>query len=171
MMSHDFNKNAFKNNHFVNTGMSSSNSKRNKGKAPIQGFPQKMHEGVSSGKEPRKATSLQTMYPEAVTYSSCYMAITLQEVKNKALQFSKGVYKDLPPSTKFILDNLQRAFTQYHYSLFQRTLKALELHLVELEAGNAILTSQLFGKEDIHSMDKTTIMSTDYARLSLKTQN
>ena len=34
-----------------------------------------------------------------------------------------------------------------------------------------LLTSQLFGKEDIHSMDKTTIMSTDYARLSLKTQN
>ena len=33
------------------------------------------------------------------------------------------------------------------------------------------LTSQLFGKEDIHSMDKTTIMGTDYARLSLKTQN
>ena len=176
MTSHDFNKIVFKNNHFVNTGMSSSNSKRNKGKAPIQGFLQKMHEGASSGKEPRKATSLQTMYPEAVTYSSGYMAITLQkvflqEVKNKALQFSKGVYKDLPPSTKFILDNLQRAFTQYHYSLFQRTLKALELHLVELEAGNAILTSQLFGKEDIHSMDKTTIMGTDYARLSLKTQN
>ncbi|KAK9983912.1 hypothetical protein SO802_033437 [Lithocarpus litseifolius] len=32
------------------------------------------------------------------------------------------------------------------------------------------LTSQLLGKEDIHSMDKLTIMSTDYAKLSLKTQ-
>ena len=51
-----------------------------------------MHEGASSGKEPRKATSLQTMCPETVTYSSGYMAITLQEVKNKALQFRKGVY-------------------------------------------------------------------------------
>ena len=30
-------------------------------------------------------------------------------------------------------------------------------------------TSQLFGKEEIHSMDKKTIMGTDYARLSLKT--
>ena len=39
MTSHDFNKNVLKDNHFVNTGMSSSNSKRNKGKAPIQGFP------------------------------------------------------------------------------------------------------------------------------------
>ena len=34
-----------------------------------------------------------------------------------------------------------------------------------------VLTSQLSGKEDIHSMDNTPIMSTDYARLSLKTQN
>ena len=31
--------------------------------------------------------------------------------------------------------------------------------------------SQLFGKEDIHSKDKMNIMSTDYARLSLKTQS
>ena len=31
--------------------------------------------------------------------------------------------------------------------------------------------SQLFGKEDIHSKDKMTIMGTDYARLSLKTQS
>ena len=30
-------------------------------------------------------------------------------------------------------------------------------------------TSQLFGKKEIHSTDKLTIMSTDYARLSLKT--
>ena len=59
--------------------------KPNKGKAPIQGSPQKMHEGASSGQEPRKATSLQNMYPTIVTYSSGYMAITLQEVKNKAL--------------------------------------------------------------------------------------
>ena len=31
--------------------------------------------------------------------------------------------------------------------------------------------SQLFGKEGIHSMDKKTIMGTDYARLSLKSQS
>ena len=31
--------------------------------------------------------------------------------------------------------------------------------------------SQLFGKEKIHSMDKETIMGTDYARLSLKNQS
>ena len=78
--------------------MSSSNSK-NKGK---------MHEGASSGNESRKATSLQNMYPETVTYSSSFMAITLEEVKNKALRFSGGIYSELPPTTKFILDNLQR---------------------------------------------------------------
>ena len=32
-------------------------------------------------------------------------------------------------------------------------------------------TSQLFGKEEIHSMDKLTIIGTDYARLSLKNQS
>ena len=32
-------------------------------------------------------------------------------------------------------------------------------------------TSQLFSKEEIHSMDKKTIMGTGYARLSLKTQS
>ena len=99
------------------------------------------------------------------------MAITLEKVRNKALKFSGGIYSELPPTTKFILDNLQRAFTQKLQNLFQKTLQALELHLVELETGNVFLTSQLFGKEDIHSMDKMTIMSTDYARLSLKTQN
>ena len=34
-----------------------------------------------------------------------------------------------------------------------------------------LYTSQLFGKEEIHSMDKKTIMGTNYARLSLKTQS
>ena len=34
-----------------------------------------------------------------------------------------------------------------------------------------IYTSQLFGKEEIHFVDKKTIMCTDYVRLSLKTQS
>ena len=42
--------------------------------------------------------------------------------------------------------------------------EALKSHL------EAYIT-QLFGKEEIHSMDKKTIMGTDYARLSLKTQS
>ena len=101
------------------------------------------------------------------------MAIILQEVLSRNLQFNHGVYTDLPPSIKILLDNLQRAYTKSNRDLFQRTLKALEIHLVNLvnlEAGNALFSSQLFGKKDIHSMDRTTIMGTDYARLSLKTQ-
>ena len=43
MTSHDINKNVFKDNHYVNPwqkwNMSSSSSRRNKEKAPIQGFP------------------------------------------------------------------------------------------------------------------------------------
>ena len=101
------------------------------------------------------------------------MAIILQEVLSRNLQFNHGVYTDLPPSIKILLDNLQRAYTKSNCDLFQRTLKALEIHLVNLvnlEAGNALFSSQLFGKKDIHSMDRTTIMGTNYARLSLKTQ-
>ena len=102
------------------------------------------------------------------------MAITLEEVLSRTLHFTNGVYTDLPPSIKIILDNLQRAFTQNNHCLFQRTLRALEIHLVNLEAGNEInevLISQLLGKEDIQSMDRMTIMGTDYVRLSLKIQN
>ena len=128
-----------------------------------------MHEGASSGSEPRKATSLQDFAPAKLTYSNDTKAITLQEVVSRTLQYSNGVYSNLPPSIKILLNNLRRAYTKSHQDLFQRTLKALEIHLVNLETGNAVLSSQLFGKEDIHSVDKMTIMGTNYARLSLKT--
>ena len=125
--------------------MSSPAEKKGKGKAPARDNPQdkrlpamgqsfEKHEGASSTSH-RGATSLQPMYPEMVTYSSSFMAITLERVRKKALQFKGGIYTELPHSTKFILDNLQRAFTQKHQSLFQRTLTALELHLAELEKG------------------------------------
>ena len=63
-------------------------SSKNKGKAPIQGYSQekrlpsmgqyfKMHEGASSGVEPRKATSLQEFVPTMVTYSSADTVVTL----------------------------------------------------------------------------------------------
>ena len=84
--------------------------------------------------------------------------------------FNNGACTNLPPSIKFILDNLQSAYTLKHHGLFQRTLKALEIHLVNLEARHEAISSKLSGKEDIHSMDKMTIMGTDSARLSLKTQ-
>ena len=119
---------------------------------------------------------------------------------SRKLQFHNGTYSELPDSIKFILDNLQVAFIRNHCNLFQKTLRALEIHLVNLTAQNeahmshyanlvsenkafrsrlisylnitdAPYISQLFGKEEIHSMDKRTIMGINYARLGFKTQS
>ena len=50
--------------------------------------------------------------------------------------------------------------------------EAFRSHLVNYSnITNNPYLSQLFGKEDIHSKDKMTIMGTDYARLSPKTQS
>ena len=64
------------------------------------------------------------------------MVIVLQEVLSKNLQFHNGFYSKLPNSIKFILDNLQAAYTRNHSQLFQKTLKALEIHLVDLTASH-----------------------------------
>jgi len=181
-----------------------------------------MHEGASSGIKPSRSTSLQGYVPAEMTYSSGDMIIALQEVLSRSLQFHNGVYSELPDSIKYILDNLYTAFTRNNHSLFEKTLQALEIHLVNLTAqneayinhyanlisekilasendlvsnlvlGNIFILeneafrshlvdhpnitidsyiSQLFGKEDIHSKDKMTIMGADYAKLSLKTQS
>ena len=131
----------------------------------------------------------------------------LQEVLSKNLHFHNGTYSELQDSIKFILDNLQVAFTRNHRNLFQKTLRALQIHLVNLTAQNEaytshyanlaleyanfvseneayrsysvnhptitndepydLYTSKLFSKEEIHSMDKKTIMGTDYPNLLL----
>ena len=53
--------------------------------------------------------------------------------------------------------------------------EAYRSHLVNqpniIDETHDFYTSQLFGKEEIHYMDKMTIIGTDYARLSLKTQS
>ena len=170
--SHVFNKSIFENSHKIHhahlnmfwqekkspTSAWKMASSSNKGKAPMQ------------GSSFRRATSLQGLIPATITYSNGTLAITLQEVLKRTLQYCNGVYPYLPPSIKVLLDNLQRAYTKSNQNLFQRTLNALEIHLVNLEIGNIVLLSQLFGKEDVHSMDKMTIMGTNYARLGLKTQ-
>ena len=159
-----------------------------------------MHEGASSRVKLNGSTSLQEFVPIEVTYSSGDMEIPLKEVFSRSLQFHNGTHSELSNSIKFILDKLQAAFTRNHYNLFQKTLRALEIHLVNLTAQNEAYmshyanlvskneafrshlvshpnitnepyTSQLFGKEEIHSMDRKTIMGTNYARLSLKTQS
>ena len=91
--------------------MSSPAEKKGKGKVPARDYPQdkrlpvmgqsfEKHEGASSTSH-RGATSLQPMYPEMVTYSSGFMAITLEKVRNRTLQFRGGIYTKLPHSTKF----------------------------------------------------------------------
>ena len=93
-----------------------------------------MHEGVSSGVKSSGTTSLQGDVPAEVTYSSGDIIIALQEVLARKLQFHNGTYSELPASIKFILDNLQSAFIENHRDVFQQTLRALEIHLVNLTA-------------------------------------
>ena len=131
--------------------MAPSAERKNKGKAPVQdysqnkrlpaGQPFKMHEGASSGVKPSGSTSLQGDVLAEVTYSNGDMIIALQEVLSGNLQFHNGIYSELPDSIKLILDNLQFAFTRNHHDVFQKTLHALEIHLVNLTAQNEAYAS------------------------------
>ena len=122
-----------------------------KGKAHVQDYSQnkrlparqpfRMHEGASSGVKPSRATSLQGDVPTEVTYSSGDIIIALQEVLARNLQFHNGIYSELPNSIKLILDNLQFGFTRNHRDVFQKTLQALEIHLVNLTAQNEVYAS------------------------------
>ena len=72
----------------------------------------------------------------------------LQEVLHTDLIFQNGEFTDLPLHIKLLLDNLQAAFTLRQKSLFQKTLKALELYLVSTSAFIEALGCQLPSKED-----------------------
>ena len=97
-----------------------------------------MHEGTSSGVKSSGATSLQRDVPAEVTYSNGDIIIALQEVLAQNLQFHNSIYSELPDSIKLILDNLKFAFTKNHRDVFQKTLQALEIHLVNLTAQNEV---------------------------------
>ena len=75
-----------------------------------------------------------------VTYSNGDIIIALQEVLAKNLQFHNGTYSELPASIKLILDNLQSAFLKKDNDILQQTLRALEIHLVNLTAQNEVYT-------------------------------
>ncbi|KAK9998170.1 hypothetical protein SO802_017773, partial [Lithocarpus litseifolius] len=62
------------------------------------------------------------------------------------------------------------SYILHNNDLFQRTLKILKTHLQSLEERNNHITSLLFGREEIRSKDKTVLIGTCFARLSLKTQ-
>ena len=67
-------------------------------------------------------------------YSCDENSVTLQKVLRTDLMFQAGEFTNLPPHIKLLLDNLQAAFTLKQKPLFQKTLQALELHLVSIGA-------------------------------------
>ena len=147
----------------LQTTMSKRTSQANKGKVKepaVQPHFQKpsvritdLHEGVSI-----ETISLQdTLLAEAM-YSCGEKSVILQKVLHTDLMFQNGEFTDLPLHIKLLLDNLQAAFTLKQKPLFQKTLQALELHLVSTGAFIEALGCQLPGKEDGDSSSTKTIL-------------
>ena len=80
----------------------------------------------------------------------------LQEVLRTDLIFRDREFTNLPLPITILLDNLQAAFTLRQKPLFQKILKALELHLVSTSAFIEASSCQLLGKEDEDSSSTTT---------------
>ena len=90
-------------------------------------------------------------------YSCGEKSAILQKVLRTDLMFQNGEPKvPLPLHIKLLLDNLQAVFTLRQKPLFQKTLQALELHLVSTGAFIEALGCQLPGKEDGDSSSTKT---------------
>ena len=99
---------------------------------------------------------------------------------NLQFAFTKNhhdVFKKTLQALEIHLVNLtaQNEVYAHYYANLALDNEAFESHLVNqpntTDEPYGPYTSQLFGKEEIHSMDKLTIMGTDHARLSLRTQS
>ena len=132
-----------------------------------------MHEGISI-----ETISLQdTLLAEAM-YSCGEKSLILQKVIHTELMFQDEEFTDLPLHIKLLIDNLQAAFTLRQKPLFQKTLQALELHLVSTRAFIEALGCQLPGKEDGDSSSTKTelqslnsyLMGTSFSKLHPKIQ-
>ena len=118
-----------------------------------------------------------TLLAEAM-YSCGGKSELLQEVLRTDLIFQDREFTNLPFHIKLLLDNLQAAFTFKQKPLFQKTLKALELHLVSTSAFIEALGCQLPGKEDGDSSSTKTelqslisyLMGTSFSKLHPKIQ-
>ena len=94
------------------------------------------------------------------------------------LIFQNREFTDLPLHIKLHRDNLQAAFTLKQKPLFQKTLKALELHLVSTSAFIEASCCQLPGKEDGDSSStkiesqspKSYLIGTCFSKLHPKIQ-
>ena len=92
--------------------------------------------------------------------------------------FRDGEFTDLPFHIKLLLDNLQAAFTLKQKPLFQKILKALELHLVSTGAFIEASSCQPPGKEDGDSSStktesqspKSYLMGKSFSKLHPKIQ-
>ena len=132
-----------------------------------------MHEGVSI-----ETISLQDMLLVEAMYSCGEKSVILQKVLHTDLIFQDGEFIDLPLHIKLLLDNLHAAFTLRQKPLFQKTLQALELHLVSTGAFIEALGGQLPGKEDGDSSStmtesqslKSYLMGTCFSKLHPKIQ-
>ena len=132
-----------------------------------------MHEGVSI-----ETISLQDTLSAEAMYSCDEKSVILQKVLHTDLMFQNGEFIDLPLHIKLLLDNLQAAFTLRQKPLFQKTLQALELHLVSTGAFIEALGCQLPAKEDGDSSSIKTelqslnryLMGTSFSKLHPKIQ-
>ena len=109
------------------------------------------HEGISI-----ETISLQNTLLAKSMYSCGEKSVIMQKVLYTDLMFQEGEFIDLPLHIKLLLDNLQATFTLREKSLFQKTLKALELHLVSTSAFIKASGCQLLGKEDGDSSSTKT---------------
>ncbi|KAL0012312.1 hypothetical protein SO802_007420 [Lithocarpus litseifolius] len=75
----------------------------------------------------------------------------------------EGLLVDLIPDNPV---DQNKSYIDQHVNPLPKNM-AFESHSVNHDP----FTNQLFGKEKIHSLDKMTIMGTNFARLSLKTQS
>ena len=111
-------------------------------------------------------------------YSCGEKSVILQKVFHSNLMFQDGEFTDLPLHIKILLDNLQAAFILRQKPLFQKTLKALELHLVSTNAFIEASGCQLLGKEEGDSSSimtksqslKSYLMGTSFSKLHPKIQ-
>ena len=150
-----------------------SQTDKGKGKAPaVQPHFQKplvrisdLHEGVSM-----ETISLQDTLLVQAMYSCDEKSVILQKVLRTDLMFQDREFTDLPLHIKLLLNNLHTAFTLKQKPLFQKTLQALELHLVSTEAFIEALSCQLPSKEDGDSNStRTELQSLSYGNVLFKT--
>ena len=161
----------------LQTTMNKRSSQTDKGKAPAvqpKGIRKPLvkisdrHEGVLI-----ETISLQDTLLAGTMYSCGEKSVTLQKMLCTDLMFQDGEFTNLPLRIKLLLDNLQAAFTLRQKHLFQKTLQALELHLVSTRAFIEALGCQLPGKEDGDSSSKkiesqslkSYIMGTSFSKL------